>query len=344
MRYLKLAVLFLARALGLFAIARAYTDKGVRILCYHGLWLADDAYKGDAMFMRKATFAERLAKLRALGHPVITLDEAVTALRGNLALPPAPVVITIDDGWYSTFSEMAPMLRAERMPATLYCDTANLQRGKPIAHMMARYIHIIAGSPELDGALAATYRTAIDPGLDYDTRWAATVDLARHLGVDIGPLCARRAFDYMTPDELVEMASDGLIDVQLHSHNHTIGDMSLATIRSEVAANANALAAILNRPPQHFRHFCYPSGLKSPSAQMALDQLGLMSSTAGEAGFAYTSTPMQALPRFTDGDNVFWIEFEAELSGFMCIVRSAIAAFRSNRFVAIRRPQQATST
>lgn len=328
-RRLKLAVLFAARALGLFALARALTGKGVRILCYHGAWLGDPAYPGDGMFIKRTTFRERLARLRQLGYQVVPLGHAVAGLRGQAALPAAPVVITIDDGWYSTYAEMLPALQAEGMHATLYCDTANLMRGKPIAHMMARYIHLLAGSPPLSGIAQQIFEQATNPARPYEERWQATLELAQRLNFDPHALISSRAFDYMTPDELRQAFAGGLLDIQLHTHNHTLGDLSLASVRGEVAANTDALVELLAVAPEHFQHFCYPSGVKSASAEAALEQLGMASSTSVLKGLAYAGTPLQALPRFLDGDNVYRVEFEAELSGFLHLCRTALASLAS---------------
>src|SRR5205085_9712976 len=93
----------------------------VRILCYHGVWHLEEMFAGDSMFMRRQTFADRLDMLRRDGFNVISLDRA---LQGSL--PPDSVVITIDVGWYRTYRDMIPALKAVGMPATIYCDTGNL--------------------------------------------------------------------------------------------------------------------------------------------------------------------------------------------------------------------------
>jgi hypothetical protein len=113
-------ILATAKAAGLFGVARRRSAPAVRILCYHGLWLTEDGFGGDSMFMRAKTFRRRLEIIRREGYPVIPLADAVKALRGTgPTLPPAAVVITIDDGWWSTYTDMLPHLAAQGMPATL---------------------------------------------------------------------------------------------------------------------------------------------------------------------------------------------------------------------------------
>ena len=317
-------ILVAAKAAGLFALARQRSARGVRILCYHGLWLNSDDFPGDSMFMQATTFARRLAMLRREGYPVVTLDHAIAALRGSgPELPPAAVVITIDDGWYSTYRGMLPALEAHGMPATLYCDTAQLMGGRPIAHVMARYLDRIAAVTTPDprqgainvAAVADLRRDATNLDRTIDERLGSARHLATALGLDIKPYLQARAFDYMTPDELRDAHSRGL-DVQLHTHNHTLGDMSESVIADEIETNRRALAGILGQPAASFNHFCYPSGIADADVARLLGGLGLASSTTTVQGIAQPGMPMHLLPRLLDGENLSDIEFEAELSGF----------------------------
>jgi peptidoglycan/xylan/chitin deacetylase (PgdA/CDA1 family) len=323
-------ILAKAKAAGLFGLARARSANAVRILCYHGLWLAEDGFGGDSMFMRAETFRRRLDLIRREGYPVIPLADAVKALRGErVVLPPASVVITIDDGWWSTFAGMLPALAAHGMPATLYCDTAQLQGREPIAHVMARYLELVANaaprsahSVPIDAERVAEARlTARDLTRPMAERLVATQQLAAALNLDLKSYTKARAFDYMTPDELGAAVREGL-DVQLHTHRHTLGDMSTEVIAREIADNRRALARLLNRQESAFTEFCYPSGVATPAAAAALENLGLRSSTTTRQGLAWPGMPMHLLPRLLDGENLSEIEFEAELSGFGDWLRS----------------------
>src|SRR3954447_16163809 len=139
----KIALLRLLKKAGVFELSRKASKAGVRILCYHGVWRGADRFPGDSMFMLEQTFEGRLALLRRLGFNVISLDRAVSALRGESTLPPDCVVITIDDGWHSTYANMLPALRRYGMHATIYCDTKNLMSAVPVPHVMARYLRKI---------------------------------------------------------------------------------------------------------------------------------------------------------------------------------------------------------
>lgn len=329
---LKRKILIAAKAAGLFALARRRSAPAVRILCYHGIWLGDPVFPGDSMFMQAATFRRRLRYLRQAGYPVVSLSEAAAALNGSgPKLPPCAVVITIDDGWYSSFNTMLPALIEQGMPATLYCDTAQLTGGRPIAHVMARYVQKVCDKipasqrrQDIDVAKAAVARgIAMNCKITVEERVTATKQLASALGIDLRPMLDTRTFDYMTPDELRTAKARGL-DIQLHTHRHTLGDMSAAVVESEIKRNRQALAEILGMAPADFHHFCYPSGLTSAAAAMALANIGMATSVTTIQGLAWPGAQLQLLPRLHDGENVSDLEFEAELSGFSDWLRRSV--------------------
>jgi|HubBroStandDraft_1064217.scaffolds.fasta_scaffold00390_6 peptidoglycan/xylan/chitin deacetylase (PgdA/CDA1 family) len=331
MSRVKRAGLWMMRAVGLFALMRRLTGRGVRILCYHGAWRGPDDFPGDAMFIRGETFTARLDALARLGYPVVSLDAALAGLAGTTPLPRAAVVLTIDDGWYSFYSDMLPALRSRSLPATLYVDTGHLLSRRPVPHVMARYFALIAGGGE-PAAIAA----AADRSLDLDTRLGHARALGARLGLDPSGYVERRVFDYMAPEDLAAAAADGL-DVQLHSHHHTLGDFGAEIVIAEVARNRAELARLLGTDPAQLRHFCYPSGAHDRSVGPILAGLDIASATTTEAGIAYPSMDRFFLPRLLDGENLSLVEFEAELAGIGDLLRAARAAI-SRRFVGARMP------
>src|SRR3954465_1194237 len=122
LRSVKLAILWVARTFGLFALARRLTAKRLRILCYHGASLRDEHEYEPVLFMRPAVFRRRMEILRRIGLPVVPLDQGAKML-ANGGPRNGEVVITIDDGWKSTYTQFAPILKDFEFPATLYVTT-----------------------------------------------------------------------------------------------------------------------------------------------------------------------------------------------------------------------------
>ncbi|RYD95082.1 MAG: hypothetical protein EOP50_08545 [Sphingobacteriales bacterium] len=130
----KAALLKAAALSGLSGLARRATASQLRVLCYHGLWLGADKPYGNCLFMTPAMFEGRMRRLRQSGRPVLGLGEAVARLAAD-DLPPAAVVITIDDGWASTHSHMLPILERYELPATLYATTWYSGRDLPVVNV-----------------------------------------------------------------------------------------------------------------------------------------------------------------------------------------------------------------
>ena len=134
---LKLTVFVLAKYLGLFALSRHLTRRGLRILCYHGIWIGTGHF-GNFLFMQPAKFAQRMAFLAKSDFPVLPLAEAVARFRDGTH-PDGCTVITIDDGWYGSFKHMVPVLAAEKLPATFYVTTYYAMKQKPVINVALTY-------------------------------------------------------------------------------------------------------------------------------------------------------------------------------------------------------------
>lgn len=334
----KIALLRLMKNAGVFGFSRKACKAGVRILCYHGVWRGADRFTGDSMFMLEQTFEGRLALLGRLRFNVISLDRAVSALRDGSTLPPDAVVITIDDGWYSTYANMLPALRRYGMHATIYCDTKNLMSAVPVPHVMARYLRKIgAREATLPPRSEDAFSRATDLGRDVEARYAAALEFARHLGLDASSYVTLRAFSYMNEAEIAQASQDGF-SIELHTHSHSLADFSFSRVREEISMNREVLGGLLSIPPADFRHFCYPSGRVPPDGGDALRRLGILSATTLKTAIAYPGADLLLLPRIIDGDQLSELEFEAELCGVGDFLRK-VRASSSRRF--FRRPGMA---
>jgi len=92
-------------------------QDGVPILVYHRF----GATVMDSMTVRTETFEQQIAWLKENGYQIIPLRLLLESLRNpQLAPPPHAVVITVDDGHRSVYTEMLPVIRRERIPVTLF--------------------------------------------------------------------------------------------------------------------------------------------------------------------------------------------------------------------------------
>ena len=87
----------------------------IPILCYHRFGGA-----ANKMSVSPAGFAAQMDWLARNDYHVIRLSQLAGFLQGREALPKRSVVITIDDGYESTYRHALPVLRKYNFPATLF--------------------------------------------------------------------------------------------------------------------------------------------------------------------------------------------------------------------------------
>lgn len=104
----------------------------IPILLYHTV--STQPSEAIASFsVTPATFERQLDLILEGGHQVLTVSALVDRLARNEPLPPAPVVITFDDGFADTLEVSAPRLRARSLTATVYLTTGYLAGGNRVS-------------------------------------------------------------------------------------------------------------------------------------------------------------------------------------------------------------------
>jgi peptidoglycan/xylan/chitin deacetylase (PgdA/CDA1 family) len=349
----KVAILLAARTLGLFALSRYLTKNKTRILCYHGGVIGDEVGFNSKLFCSAEILEKRVDWLQAKGFQFVTLDDALKQPANGRTLGRLPTVITFDDGWYSTASQLLPVLSNRQVPSTLYLSTEDFLRGWPIIAVTVRYAiwkaqrrHVamqgwgqnVDGDYDLDNATDRTrLAERVVPAIvgSANGREQACGELTRFahaLGVSAEVLdLASRRFDYVTAEEVLDIAKSGC-SIESHGHAHqylgkTPGDFSADLRRCE-----NIIVALgLPRP----RHYCYPSGCFSDQASITLKRADIHSATTCIPGLVdqVDDACRHYLPRFLDGNDIHDLEFEAEMSGFSDLMRNTISFTRRIRFL-----------
>ncbi len=347
MHEFKLLFLQACKWVGLFRLAQWLTRGRLKILCYHGFELADEAAFRPKLFIRGQQFARRLEAIARYGLHVLPLDEAVARLYAR-NLPDNALVITIDDGFESVHRVAVPHLRRHRYPATVYVTTYYVQHANPVFRLAVQYMFWKTTCTRLDLVdLPWSQDRSVDMS-DPAQRDRAMWDCIRHgeradateqercqLCENIGRLLdtpyddivQSRMLHLMAPQTLRTLNADR-VSVELHTHRHTFSGDDAQRAEREIADNRAALRQWIAHEP---RHFCYPSGLWEERQWQWLDSMQVKSSTTCVPGLNSHATPRHALRRFLDGENIHQLEFEAALCGFSDLLRSARALMRVGR-------------
>lgn len=88
---------------------------GVPILMYHSISEAN-----NKLCVSPTDFTAQLNYLVHAGYQTITVRQLMMAIDGHGALPPKPVVITMDDGYRDNYTIAYPLLKERNMVATIY--------------------------------------------------------------------------------------------------------------------------------------------------------------------------------------------------------------------------------
>ncbi|HEX5622797.1 MAG TPA: polysaccharide deacetylase family protein [Sulfuricurvum sp.] len=104
-----------------------FAAKDISVLCYHRF----GTEVKDSMTVTNANFESHLKFLKEHGYTVIALDTAERFLRGEIkSIPDKAVVITVDDGHKSVYTDMAPIVKKYNVPVTLFIYPSAISNAK----------------------------------------------------------------------------------------------------------------------------------------------------------------------------------------------------------------------
>jgi len=97
--------------------ASKHASHEVLILDYHRF----NTFRADSMTVRLSVFRFQLRSMEEHGYHFIPLARYVDYRLGKAAAPPSPsVVITMDDGHESVYTQALPLIEKYRIPVTLF--------------------------------------------------------------------------------------------------------------------------------------------------------------------------------------------------------------------------------
>jgi len=333
---IKKAFLYVVKFIGVLRLARIMTRGGLRILCYHGFSKIDESQFRPETFMEPSTFQDHIGLIISKGYSVISLPDALKLLHKRL-LPPCSVVITFDDGFKTIQQYALPVLQQYRFPCTIFLTTYYCIKENPVFRLVVQYMFWKTANQEVDltgmgppffGRISLLPNSSRDNIIWQIINYAETellendrqrlaMELGVRLGVPYENIFEREALSIMKTQDIYSIAKASEIDIQLHTHRHNFPEDRNAAIH-EIEDNRAVLEPILKR---RLTHFCYPSGIWSENHFQILKESHIESAVTCDPGLNYANTPRYALRRFLDGQHISNIQFEAELSGFMEIMR-----------------------
>jgi peptidoglycan/xylan/chitin deacetylase (PgdA/CDA1 family) len=332
LRRAKLAILGSMRATGVMRVVSStgWRRQKLLILCYHGISMLDEHLWNPSLFVPADLFEQRLRTLRDGGFNVLPLGEAVERLNRN-DLPAKAVVLTFDDGLADFYYKAFPLLRAYKMPATVYLSTYYCYNNLPVFGVMTQYLMWRARlsaarvqDPNLGWTTTQEFTTTQDRATAArlleqfaNARAVSAAEkedlaaaVAQHLNLDYDKIRRTLVLNLMTPEQVKEVHAGG-VSIELHTHRHrTPHEPGLFT--REIQDNRERIEAITGEVPTHF---CYPSGVWRPDMLPLLKRNNVVSATTCEPGLAIRGADPLLLPRHIDTTSQTSAEFDGWLSG-----------------------------
>jgi hypothetical protein len=172
-------------------------------------------------------------------------------------------------------------------------------------------------------ALNAIQATARERRLSAEEKDVVASALARQVGVDYDEVLAKRILRLLQPDEVKQLAADG-VDIQLHTHRHRT-PLDRGLFLREIADNRNSIREMTGTEPTHF---CYPSGAYEAAFLPWLTEAGIASATTCDLGLAASNSNPLLLPRLLDISSLSPVEFSGWLSGVAAALPQRRTALR----------------
>ena len=225
----------------------------IPILAYHNFTIGE----GSSYCINIVEFEKQMDHLAAHNYSVISLSELLKGLRDR-QLPPKPVVITIDDGFKSTYTLAYPILKKYNLPATLFIYTDFVEKNsssltwKEIREMMQNNIEI--GSHTLSHCNLLRYKENEDYD-KYFSRIKKEIFLSKEiLESKIGEKVKFFAYPYgiyspLIKNLVIQAGYEGILNA--HNMNNTINTNPWSLNRQNVFGNIslNSFVKILNQRP-----------------------------------------------------------------------------------------------
>lgn len=299
------------------------------ILAYHGISMEDEHECDPDLFMSPDYFRTRMELLSRYKCNVLPLEDAIDSLIDG-TLPENSVALTFDDGCHNFYSRAYPILREFGYPATLYLSTFYVFFNRPVFDPACQYILWKSREKTLDLSRLTGARTDFDLSDPYMRRSAFQLlrshsartglgatekdellaKISESLGFDYQALAESRIMNYLNPEEIKFLASEG-IDFQLHTHNHRIA-YERDRFTKEITDNIEHIQRLTET---ELAHFCYPGGRYDRKFLPWLSDMNITSATTCDPGLATRKTNRWMLPRLVDVSALSAIEFEGWLTG-----------------------------
>ena len=310
-------------------------DK-ILIVTYHG-FSKQHSLKGIEDYQGKhldqKIFRQQLQHLRSHFN-VIPLDQVVAHYQQGTPLPTNPAVITIDDGYKSTYTLAYPVLKELNLPATVFVTTDFVGKKEPLWVDRVEYALNTTGNTgvvlRVDGVTMDLDLSSIEGRLTSARRVNRTLksipqeslrvaveQLEREAGTNLASLNGRlpEIYEPLTWAEVREMVRSGMVSIGGHGKTHIIlGRCAPETSSGELAVSKRVIEQEIGI---NCDLFCYPNGAEGDFNTGTYQQLvehGYVCGLTTIPGLNQRDADLMELKRLSPPEDMS--EFMVAMSGF----------------------------
>jgi peptidoglycan/xylan/chitin deacetylase (PgdA/CDA1 family) len=307
------------------AIRRISPNRTLAILRYHAICAPDAGYASADICVSPGAFERHVSYLVA-NYRVVSLPDAVRALRDGRALPPNAVAITFDDGYRDNLAA-AEVLKRYGATATFYITAGCVGEGQPFWPAELRYLVAALSGSTLE--LAVEDQPVVTPVGTPAEKQAAVARLTKifksvripvreELRATLRSLAptARMPRVMLSWDEVRQMAAMGMT-----IGAHTVTHPNLPSAGADAVAEIYEAKEILEgqvRTPVTM--FSYPNGgaerYFTPEIQRFVQRAGYEAATTSRNGFATRTSDPFALERVQVSERLEDVAFRLEVERF----------------------------
>lgn len=322
-------------------------SPGTVVLLYHRVGEFDQ--DPLQLAVSRKHFEEHLQVVSNTGQPT-SLSELTNAMRSH-HVPHNGIVVTFDDGAADNLHNAKPLLERYDIPATVFVATEyskglrefwwdELERLFLTPRELPEKLSLKLNGKAHEWKIAPTGSFPADGFNDWDVV-CATTPTSRHavyrdLTALLREVSTEERFDQiaklqnwagceslprethraLTPDEILELAKDGSVEIGAHTVNHPpLSMIPVSDQIREIEESKLELEKILDRP---VTSFAYPYGTKDDYTRDSVNAVkaaGFVCACSNYTGVVQPQTNLFELPRFVVRD---WEgeEFERRLRGW----------------------------
>lgn len=290
---------------GLLRSLLAKSRRGI-IFAGHGVATHWKDRSTEEVHIGIADFVDSIDTLEALGFDFLGMEDVRAIANNGFYHQKSWAHLTFDDGYRNNLDVIYPILKARKIPFSIFVSTHHVQTGDLFPTFWLRaaeYLNLPLAQLFDDVTPGAGISTRI---FQQKLRYASFSD-HRKIVEDVKRLFSPEDMSVLAEFEndlplslemLQTLANDPLVHIGSHSHQHVVfhRGQNEGVARSQMEQSWQLISSVwaLEATPT----FCFPNGDWTPQwAQMASD-VGYDMAFTCNSGFVDKSTQAQIMPRF----------------------------------------------